>query len=130
MTDVMPASAIQGAIDADETERVADEYFEAINRRDVEAAVAMWRPGGRENVRGQVDTTAPDGVREFLGGIVGPFPDFAFEIVEKTIQGDRAAYRWQATGTFTGSAFQGVEATGGRIEIEGVDVLIARSPTG
>jgi len=126
MTDVKPTSAIEGAIDAEETERVADAYFDAINRKDVEAAVLMWRPGGRENVRGQVDTTAPGGVRDFLNGIVGPFPDFAFEVVEKTIQDDRAAYRWQATGTFTGAPFQGVEATGARIEIEGVDVLIVR----
>lgn len=126
MTDVKPTSAIEGAIDADETERVADAYFDAINRRDIAAAVAMWRPGGRENVRGQVDTTAPDGVREFLGGIVGPFPDFEFEVVERTIQDDRAAYRWQAKGTFTGTPFQGVEATGARIDIEGVDVLIVR----
>lgn len=126
MTDVKPTGALEGAIDAEETERVADAYFDAINRSDIDAAVAMWRPGGRENVRGQVDTTAPDGVREFLSGIVGPFPDFAFEVVEKTVQDDRAAYRWQARGTFTGTPFQGVEATGARIDIEGVDVLIVR----
>src|SRR4051812_20887478 len=60
MTDVKPATIIDGAIDAEETERVADAYFAAISAHDVEAAVAMWRPGGRENVRGQVDALAPD----------------------------------------------------------------------
>jgi len=126
MTDTRPVSIIEGAIDAEETARVADAYFDAISRREVEEAVALWRPGGRENVRGQVDTTAPDGVRDFLGGLFGPFPDLVFEIVERTVQDDRAAYRWQATGTFTGTPFQGVEPTGARLEIEGTDVLIVR----
>ena len=94
MTDVKPASLIDGAIDAEETERVADAYFAAISAHDVDAAVAMWRPGGRENVRGQVDALAPEGVRDFLNGIIGPFPDLLFTIVEKTVQDDRAAYRW------------------------------------
>jgi glyoxylase-like metal-dependent hydrolase (beta-lactamase superfamily II)/predicted ester cyclase len=126
MTDVQPASIIDGAIDEAETERVADAYFDAIARRDTEAAVALWRPGGRENVRGQVDTTAPQGVRDFLNGIFAPFPDFAFTVVEKTVQDDRAAYRWTATGTFTGAPFQGVEATGARLDLEGTDILIVR----
>ena len=126
MTDVQPVSIIDGAIDEEATERVVDAYFDAIARHDLDAAVALWRPGGRENVRGQVDTTAPDGVREFLGGLFGPFPDLVFEIVEKTVQDDRAAYRWQATGTFTGTPFQGVEPTGARLEIEGCDVLVVR----
>lgn len=126
MTDVKPATVIEGAIDAEETERVADAYFAAISDHDVEAAVAMWRPGGRENVRGQVDALAPDGVRDFLNGIIGPFPDLVFTVVEKTVQDDRAAYRWEATGTFTGAAFQGVEPNGARLELEGTDVLIVR----
>jgi len=126
MTDVKPASLIDGAIDAEETERVADAYFAAISAHDVDAAVAMWRPGGRENVRGQVDALAPEGVRDFLNGIIGPFPDLVFTIVEKTVQDDRAAYRWEATGTFTGTTFQGVEPNGARLELEGTDVLIVR----
>jgi hydroxyacylglutathione hydrolase len=126
MTDVKPATIIDGVIDAEETERVADAYFAAISDHDVEAAVAMWRPGGRENVRGQVDALAPDGVRDFLNGIIGPFPDLVFTIVEKTVQDDRAAYRWEATGTFTGTTFQGVEPNGALLELEGTDVLIVR----
>ena len=65
-------------------------------------------------------------MRDFLNGLLGPFPDLAFEVVEKTVQDDRAAYRWHATGTFTGTPFQGVEPTGARLDIEGTDVLIVR----
>ena len=108
------------------TAQVASKYFEALVKHDVEAAVACWKPGGRENVRGQVDTTAPDGVREFLSGLFTPFPDFHFEVVEVTVEDDRAAVRWKATGSFTGGRFQGIEPNGAKIELEGVDVLIVR----
>ena len=127
MTDVQhAASSHEGAIDPAETARVAEAYFDALVRHDIDEALTLWKPGGRENVRGQVDTTAPEGVREFLTGIFAPFPDFAFNVLETTVQDDRAAVRWIAHGTFTGAPFQGVEPTGAKLEIEGVDVLIVR----
>jgi glyoxylase-like metal-dependent hydrolase (beta-lactamase superfamily II)/predicted ester cyclase len=113
-------------VDPAETERVADAYFDAIARRDVDAAVALWQPGGREHVRGVTDATAPDGVRAFLRGILDPVPDLRLEVVEKTIQGERAAYRYRVTGTFAGAPFQGVEATGARVDFEGIDILKVR----
>lgn len=128
MTDVQQADQTihEGAIDAAETARVADGYFEALVRHDIDAALAFWKPGGRENVRGQVDTTAPEGVREFLTGIFAPFPDFKFNVVETTVQDDRAAVRWTASGTLTGAPFQGIEPNGAKLALEGVDVLIVR----
>jgi glyoxylase-like metal-dependent hydrolase (beta-lactamase superfamily II)/predicted ester cyclase len=128
MTDVQqaPETIVEGSIDAEETARVAAAYFDALVRRDLDAAVALWKPGGRENVRGQVDTTAPDGVREFLGGVFTPFPDFEFKVLATTVQDDRAAVRWEARGTFTGGTFQGVEPTGAPIFVEGVDELTVR----
>ena len=121
-----PTTTDAAQIDADETARVAGAYFGALARRDVEAAVALWKPGGREHVRGQVDALAPDGVREFIGGLFASFPDFLFDVVETTVQDDRAAVRWRATATFAGAPFNGIEPTGARIEIEGIDVLIVR----
>ena len=64
-----------------EAEAVARRYFEAIGAHDIDGAAAMWAPGGREDVRGQVDATAPEGVREFIGGMIGAIPDLHVEIV-------------------------------------------------
>ena len=50
---------------------VARRYFEAIDARDLDAAVALWAEGGRENVRGQLDVLAPEGVRAFIGEHAG-----------------------------------------------------------
>ena len=50
----------------------------ATSRRSTRAtsrrAVALWAQGGRENVRGQVDALAPEGVREFIGELLGAMP--------------------------------------------------------
>src|SRR3954471_8940953 len=91
---------------------VARDYFEAIGNRDLDAAVALWKPGGRENVRGQVDTTAPDGVRDCLGGMLAALPDARLELVSQVTEGDRAAVQWRASGTFAGAPLNGIEPTG------------------
>lgn len=110
-----------------EAEEVGRAYFAAIADRDVERAVALWLPGGRENVRGQVDTTAPEGVREFLGGLLAAMPDSRMHVESVTAQDDRVAIRWKATGTFTGAPLNGtIEPTGARVELEGCDVLRVR----
>ncbi len=115
------------SIDPTVTQQVADAYFAALVDRDVETAVALWEPGGRENVRGQVDTTAPEGVRTFLSGIFGSFPDFAFTVLSTTTQDDRCSVRWTASATFAGpDAFHGIEPNGASVTIEGVDELTVR----
>jgi glyoxylase-like metal-dependent hydrolase (beta-lactamase superfamily II)/predicted ester cyclase len=108
-------------------ESVTRAYFEAINARDLDEAVAMWADGGRENVRGQVDVTAPDGVRAYIGELLGAVPDLRFEIVTTTTQDERCGVQWRLTGTFAGpGSLSGLEPTGDRIVIEGFDLLTVR----
>jgi glyoxylase-like metal-dependent hydrolase (beta-lactamase superfamily II)/predicted ester cyclase len=106
------------------TRSVANTYFGAIARRDLDAMAACWRPGGREFIRGQVDTTAPDGVREFFGELFAAVPDFDLQVQDMVVEKDRAAVRWRATGTFCGERpFKGIQPNGARLELEGCDVL-------
>jgi glyoxylase-like metal-dependent hydrolase (beta-lactamase superfamily II)/predicted ester cyclase len=106
------------------TRSVAKTYFEAIARRDVDAMVASWKPGGREFIRGQIDTTAPDGVRAFFSELFGAVPDFDLQVQDMVVEKDRASVRWRATGTFCGpGSFKGIEPNGARLELEGCDVL-------
>lgn len=106
--------------------KVAAAYFAALARRDVEAMVACWAPGGREHIRGQVDTTAPEGVRDYFTGLFAAFPDLAFRVVATTVQKERAVVRWELEGTFAGAAFGGIEPTGARVRLEGLDELTVR----
>jgi hydroxyacylglutathione hydrolase len=105
-------------------ESVARRYFEAIDARDLDTAVSLWAPGGRDNVRGQVDVLAPEGVRAFLGELLDAVPDLSFEIVSMTTQEERCAVQWRLSGTFAGPGSLGAIApTGDRVTVEGVDLL-------
>lgn len=106
---------------------VARAYFEAIGNHDVEAATAMWRPGGIDRLVGIADLRVPDELRAWFGGLFRAIPDFSFEVISVTAQKERAAVRWIARGTFNGDRrFEGIEPTGATIEIEGCDVLEVR----
>jgi glyoxylase-like metal-dependent hydrolase (beta-lactamase superfamily II)/predicted ester cyclase len=108
-------------------ESVARRYFEAIDARDLDSAVALWAEGGRDNIRGQMDVIAPEGVRAFLGETLEATPDLRMEIISMTTQDERCAVQWRLTGTFAGpGTLAGVQPTGDRIEIEGIDLLSVR----
>jgi hydroxyacylglutathione hydrolase len=125
--NVQQATTRRRRITGSKAETVARRYFEAIAARDLDAAVAMWAEGGRENVRGQVDVTAPDGVRAFIGELLGALPDLRFEIVSTTTQEERCGVQWRLTGTFAGPGpLSGLQPTGDRIVIEGFDLLTVR----
>jgi hydroxyacylglutathione hydrolase len=125
--NVQQATTRRRRITGSKAETVARRYFEAIAARDLDAAVAMWAEGGRENVRGQVDVTAPDGVRAFIGELLGALPDLRFEIVSTTTQEERCGVQWRLTGTFAGPGpLNGLQPTGDRIVIEGFDLLTVR----
>lgn len=110
-----------------EAEAVARRYFEAIDAHDVQKATEMWAVGGRENVRGQVDVLAPEGVREFIGELVEAMPDLSMEVVSTTAEDECCGVQWRMTGTFAGPGhFGGVAPTGNPIELEGFDLLTVR----
>ncbi|HEY2283866.1 MAG TPA: ester cyclase [Solirubrobacteraceae bacterium] len=126
---VQQASAAKqrGRITGNKAEAVTRRYFETIGAHDVQGAAAMWAPDGRENVRGQGLYIGPEGVREFIGGLIEAIPDLKVEIVSTTAEDERCALQWRFSGTFAGpGSFNGLVPTGHRIELEGVDVLTVR----
>ena len=106
---------------------VARSYFEAIGRRDLEAMVRHWKPGASGSIHGLVDLTAPDTYRAWFGALFAAFPDFEFEILDLVAEGEQAAVRWRATGSFTGpGTFEGMIANGRAVEMEGCDMVTVR----
>jgi glyoxylase-like metal-dependent hydrolase (beta-lactamase superfamily II)/predicted ester cyclase len=105
--------------------KVVRGYFDALAQRDVEAMVGFWAPGGREVIRGQVDTDAPEGVRRFFENLFAAVPDLQFRVEDVVAQSDRVAVRWSATGTFAGFLpLKGIEPNGAPIVLEGIDLLV------
>ena len=108
---------------AADAETVARSYFERLDAHDVDGAVALFAPGGRDVLHGMMDATAPDGVREFFGGVLAAVPDARFTVMATTTEGDRCVVQWQMRGTFAGAPFQGLAATGARLELDGCDAV-------
>jgi glyoxylase-like metal-dependent hydrolase (beta-lactamase superfamily II)/predicted ester cyclase len=105
---------------------VAKAYFAALTARDVEAMLACWAPGGRERIRGMLDGTAPDDVRDFFEQLFIAVPDFALEVISITAAKERAVVRWEARGTFVDGEIAGFAAHGGPVHLEGIDELTIR----
>jgi glyoxylase-like metal-dependent hydrolase (beta-lactamase superfamily II)/ketosteroid isomerase-like protein len=115
-------------ISGSKAESVARRYFAAIDARDLETAVALWAPGGRENVRGRVDVLAPQGVRDFIGDLINALPDLSMQVISTTTEKDRCGVQWRLTGTFAGPGhFGGVAPTGSPLDLEGFDLITVRN---
>jgi steroid delta-isomerase-like uncharacterized protein len=97
--------------------------FEALARRDAggmaaayaEDAVVDFVPVGV--VRGS------SGVREFFEGLFAAVPDLETTFEVAAASDSTVVVEWRMRGTFTGAAFQGVEANGKQVELRGADVL-------
>ncbi len=125
--NMQQAAETRRRISGSKAEAVARRYFAAIDQRDLELALSLWADGGRENVRGQVDVLAPDGVREFIGGLLSALPDLRMQVVSTTSEGDRCGVQWRLTGTFAGAGgFGGIAPTGTPVTLEGFDLLTVR----
>ncbi len=125
--NIQQAAATRKRISGSKAEGVAKRYFEAIDARDLDGAVALWADGGRDNVRGRVDVIAPEGVRTFLGELIDAVPDLRMEVVSTTSEGERCGVHWRLRGTFAGPGrFGGVAPTGSPLDIEGFDLVTVR----
>ena len=124
---VQQAAAGRKRISGSKAQGVAKRYFEAIDARDLDSAVAMWAPGGRDHVRGRADVIAPEGVRGFLGELMEAMPDLRMEIVSTTAEGERCGVHWRLRGTFAGpGTLGGIAPNGSPVDLEGFDLVTVR----
>lgn len=111
---------IDGPVSADEVRRIVERYRDAVNRHDVDAAVAAFTDDGLIDC-----TPAPDGERyEGTAGIrtlfrilLDPAADRTFETEELFVAGDRAVVRWRHSW---------VDGAGQPGHVRGIDVLRVR----
>src|SRR5215211_5515130 len=103
---------------------VVTEYFDALGARDLDRAVATWKPGSLDRLYGFADMVAPDGIRDYFASMFAAIPDFRLEVHSMVTEGDQVAVHWRASGTFDGERkFQGLDPNGRRIELQGLDLL-------
>lgn len=104
-------------------EEVARSYFDALGERDVDAAVAHWSPDGIEDITPLRVYRGTDEIRTFLRGLFDAVPDAEMVVSRVTASDMVAAVEWRMSGAFTGAPFEGIDPTGSRVELRGVDCV-------
>ena len=86
--------------------------------------IACWAPGGIDRIAPIGPLRVPDEMRPAFAELFAAVPDMKFEVRRL---GRRAQHRRPCAGgcagTFCGGPFQGVEPTGARVDLEGIDML-------
>jgi steroid delta-isomerase-like uncharacterized protein len=102
---------------------VAESYFEAIARHDVDAIASHYSPELVVDMMGQGILRGPGEMRAFFESLFAAIPD-AEMIADRIVAEERVAVvQWRLRGTFSGAPLFGVEATGGWIDARGCDVI-------
>jgi steroid delta-isomerase-like uncharacterized protein len=105
---------------------IARHIFEdVLNQRDADALRAYWADELVE-VLPTGTYRGPDEMANYFAEVFAAQPDF--HIVPEKILGeeDTVFVKWRATGTFNGNRWQGIEATGDRVELFGIDCFTFR----
>jgi steroid delta-isomerase-like uncharacterized protein len=104
-------------------EIAAREFFEAMATRDPERILERWHDDGVEEVlpaesvfRGKQE------IRAFLAGLFASSSNLDVSVDRVVADDSRAVVEWRFRGTFDGS-FQGLEPTGRKLDLRGVDIL-------
>jgi steroid delta-isomerase-like uncharacterized protein len=102
---------------------VARTIFEALSRRDLDTAMKFNTDDAVDDFVAIGEFRGRLAIRRFFDELLAAFPDFDIA-VDRIVGDDSAAVvQWHAAGTFSGGKFQGIEPTGKRVQIRGVDVM-------
>jgi steroid delta-isomerase-like uncharacterized protein len=98
-------------------------YFDALAARDVRAVGDHWREDGVAEIvplglfRGRAE------IMDFFAATFAAAPDMQTTVSRVVAAEQSAAVEWRMEGTFDGQPFQGIDPTGRRLEIRGLDLL-------
>ena len=100
--------------------------FEVLDAHDVAALRTMWTdetverfPSG--TVRGA------DGMAAYFETLFAAVPDLRMRVIALAENGEDVFVHWQMTGTHTGAPFEGIDATGKTLAIDGMDHFVVRN---
>lgn len=105
---------------AEETVR---SYFDALIARDPAAMASHWSEEGIEEILPVGIFRGPEEVKGYFTELFAAIPDFQVTVERMLAQDENVLVQWRASGTFDGGPLMGVEATGRRIELRGLDWL-------
>lgn len=99
--------------------------FEVLNSRDVTPLRQFWTQDTVERFPDR-SCRGGDEIAAYFEQVLAALPDFHVEVREIVEQDEHVFVQWHLTGTHTGGAFQGIEATGRPLAIDGMDHFVLR----
>ena len=102
--------------------------FDQLNTRSVEALRQFWNNDTYERFPDR-ECRGADEIARYFEGVFAALPDFHMEVVNVAAQDDDVYVHWHMTGTHSGAAWSGIEPTGKRIEMDGIDHFVLRDGT-
>ena len=102
---------------------VARSYFDAVVAKDPDAMAKHWHKEGIDDLVPEGIFRGPDEIRDHFAEVFGASTDSEFVVEEMISEGRKIAVRWRMWGTFDGSPYMGIEPTGKRFELRGVDCV-------
>jgi predicted ester cyclase len=97
--------------------------FGLLGRRDLSRAEDIWAPEAVDHFLPVGDAIGRDGIVEFFEEMFAALPDLEIEVERVLVSAPFLVVQWKGTGTFAGGPFQGIRATGRRVEFRGCDVV-------
>ena len=118
-------AAVRGATKRGQrsAEGVARAIFAAIEARDLDRLGALQHDDVVDDFVAVGVMRGRAAARGFFEELLGAFPDLRIRILRLIATEDRAVVEWEATGTFTGTPFQGFDANGKTVMTRGVDCM-------
>ena len=104
-------------------EQIARGYFDAIARRDADAAAAFWHPDGVDDFVSMRVLRGPAEILSFFEQLFAALPDCELRATRFVADDRVAAVEWRLTGTFSGGPFEGIDPTGRAVDLRGADFV-------
>lgn len=103
-----------------------DSFRMLFEERDLSDPYRIWSADSVDDFLAAGQTVrGAEALAQWFRELFAAVPDFRMDVLNVFDDGDRqAVLQWHAAGTFTGSPFLGIEATGRRVDIRGVDVML------
>jgi steroid delta-isomerase-like uncharacterized protein len=97
--------------------------FGLLAHRDLSRAEEIWAPEAVDHFLPVGDALGREGIVEFFEKMFAALPDFSVEVERVVVAEPYLVVQWTGTGTFAGTKFEGVRATGRPVEFRGCDVV-------
>jgi predicted ester cyclase len=104
-------------------EETVRSYFDAVIARDPDGMAEHWADDGIEEILPVGIFRGPEEVKGWFTELFTAVPDFEMRVERVLAQENNVLVQWRASGTFSGGPLMGVEPTGRRIELRGLDWL-------